>query len=141
MRFGNLTIGVVAVASAFFIGRATALPTAQASVQPNAAFHHFLCYQVTVTPPESPTVQLIDQFQTFQTKLAPADLFCTPVKKKLIGISPLPVPAPADHLTCYPLQGPNPNMNRLIQNQVQPQGSQVFVGTPVRLCMPTHKVP
>lgn len=139
MRLFNLSIGVMAVVSAFVIGRATVLPTAQASVQPQVQFNHFLCYQVTVSPPVSPTVKLTDQFQTFTTQLAPADLFCTPVKKKLLTGHPLPVPPPADHLTCYPLQGPNPNMNKMIFNQLE-QG-QVMVGVPIRLCVPTHKNP
>jgi hypothetical protein len=81
---------------------------------------------------------LLDQFQQITTKVGTSQLFCTPVMKKLQqGVQPLPVPAPADHLTCYAIMGPTVSHTVVAMNQLQ--RPQLQLGTPVLLCIPTHK--
>jgi hypothetical protein len=139
MRLVNLTIGVIALASAFAIGRATALPVAQVSAQSPAVrtFSHFECYKAAVNPAVQAQVDLKDQFQEFQTPVGPSDLFCTPVTKTLLTGHPLRVPRPADHLTCYHIDGPTIQQQRNFINQLQ-RGTVQF-GSPAYLCVPTHK--
>ena len=139
MRTVPLTIGAIAIIAAFAIGRSSiSLPPAIA--QPEAAvqvFSHFECYTAQVKQPVSVGVDLTDQFHEFQTKTATADMFCTPVTKKLINSKPLRVPPPADHLTCYHIKGPAIQQTRQIQNQLE--RTTVSVGTPTYLCVPTNK--
>jgi hypothetical protein len=140
MRFIGMATGIAVLASAFFVGRVTASQMPQAVAQPQAAtrFSHFECYQAQFQAPVSAAVSLTDQFQSYQTQVGPADMFCTPVVKKLLPPGrPLRVPAPADHLTCYHIQGPPANQARPIANQLQKTVVQVF--TPIYLCVPTNK--
>jgi hypothetical protein len=115
---------------------------ATASDQPAVVFSHFECYTPVQPGPPPPAprnvVQLTDQFQMIQTKVGPSELFCTPVMKKLQqGVHPLPVPPPANHLTCYAIMGPTINHVVLASNQLQKQ--QLQLGTPALLCVPTNK--
>jgi hypothetical protein len=140
MRFISLAILVLAVAAAFGIGRITVSPAPAVASIPMAAattFSHFECYSAKFGGQFAETVQLTDQFQTYQTSVGPPELFCTPVVKKVISGPRLAVPTPPDHLTCYQIQGPTiqqvrPYANQFVSNQVQ-------VGTPSLLCVPTHK--
>ena len=139
MRFGSLAIGVLAVATSFFIGRLTALPVpAEAAVPMARVFSHFECYTSTFQGKfNGALVQLTDQFQQYQTNVGRAELFCTPVTKKVISGPNMPVPPPADHLTCYPIKGPSLLQTRPFANQFDT--GQVTVGNPSLLCLPTHK--
>ena len=105
-------------------------------------FSHFECYTPPQPGPPPPAprnvVKLVDQFQQIQTQVGPSELFCTPVMKTLPpGVGPLPVPPPADHLTCYAISGPPINHLVLAENQLQRQ--KLPLGTPSLLCVPTHK--
>jgi hypothetical protein len=140
MRFVSLAFGVLLLASAFIIGRVTASPPAVASgmMMPEAStFSHFECYTGKISGSFSATVDLKDQFQEFQTGVGAPELFCTPVVKKVISGPHLRPPPPADHLTCYGIQGPTINQARAYSNQFTK--GQVAVGTPTLLCVPTHK--
>lgn len=139
MRFVSLGLGVLLVASAFFLGRVTASPPAAASglTPMRTAFSHFECYTATFGMQPGALLQLTDQFQKYQTKLGVPELFCTPVMKKVISGPHLTPPPPADHLTCYAIQGPTIQQSRAYANQFV--NDQVMVGTPSLLCVPTHK--
>ena len=140
MRF---VTAVSLVAALTFVGIAMVNDhPATASYQPDVVFSHFECYTPTAPGPPPPAprniVQLTDQFQQITTKVGPSELFCTPVVKKLQpGVHPLPVPAPADHLTCYAIMGPTINHVVMASNQLQRQ--QLGLGTPALICVPTHK--
>ncbi|MGA8535233.1 MAG: hypothetical protein WB615_14085 [Candidatus Tumulicola sp.] len=138
MRFVKLTIGVVAVAAAFVLGRVTVAPPAEAAIPMARAFSHFECYtaQFDAQFPGA-TVQLIDQFQKYKTGVGAPQMFCTPVTKKVLSGPNMKVPAPADHLTCYPIQGPTQQQQRPFANQFEV--GTVVVGTPNWLCVPTNK--
>ncbi len=140
MRFIGLALGVVLLASAFFIGRVTAPTAASASmIQPMATtFSHFECYSAKFGQTPGAAVALTDQFQSYQTKIGLPELFCTPVTKKVISGPHYRPPPPADHLTCYAIQGPTINTNRPYANQFVKQDT-VTVGVPSLLCVPTHK--
>ncbi|HLX01698.1 MAG TPA: hypothetical protein VKS80_06230 [Trinickia sp.] len=139
MRFIGLALGVVLLASAFVVGRVTAPSTAAASMlTPEVTtFSHFECYMAKFGQEPSAAVELTDQFQQYQTKIGPPQLFCTPVTKKVISGPHLKPPAPADHLTCYSIQGPQIQQSRAYANQFV--HDKVVVGTPSLLCVPTHK--
>ena len=140
MRLAIVGPATVAVALAFALGRITAPAGVQAGVEKiesSTTFSHFLCYQAQISPSVSDTVGLVDQFNNFQTTTGSADMFCTPVKKTPLNYKPLKVPPPADHLTCYHIQGPSTNQSRKFTNQFESGG--VTVVTPVYLCAPTHK--
>ena len=135
MRYVSIAIGALLIVTSFAIGRVTAPAPASAAI-PMAAFSHFECYSAQLKPVQA-TVQLTDQFQSYQTALGPPELFCTPVTKKVISGPHVIVPKPADHLTCYQIQGPGiqqmrPYTNQFIQDTVA-------VGTPQLLCLPTNK--
>lgn len=140
MRLIGLAFGVVLLASAFGLGRLTAPSTADASlIQPMVTtFSHFECYAAKFRESPGAAVELTDQFQTYETKIGVPQLFCTPVTKKVISGPHLKPPAPADHLTCYAIQGPTINTSRPYANQFVKQ-DEVAVGTPTLLCVPTHK--
>lgn len=140
MRFIGLALSVVLLASAFLIGRVTAPTAASASMmQPMVTtFSHFECYMAKFGQAPGAAVQLTDQFQTYQTKIGVPELFCTPVTKKVLSGPHFRPPPPADHLTCYAIQGPTINQTRAYANQFLKQ-DQVTVGTPTLLCVPTHK--
>ena len=139
MRFVSLAIGVLAVLTAFVLGRVTASPTpAEAAVPYARTFSHFECYSAKFQSQfGGATVLLTDQFQQFQTGVGPPQLFCTPVTKKVLSGPNMRVPAPADHLTCYTIQGPTLQQTRPYADQFEM--GQVTVGTPTMLCLPTHK--
>jgi hypothetical protein len=138
MRFVSLAVGVLFVTSAFFVGRLTMPPPAAASgIGPMVVFSHFECYSAKFGMAPTALVQLTDQFQQFQTNIGPPVLFCTPVKKKVLQGPHLKPPPPADHLTCYSIQGPQIQQSRAYANQFV--NDQVTVGTPSLLCVPTHK--
>lgn len=137
MRLASLAIIVSLVAAAFFIGRMTA-PSAAIAASPMATtFSHFECYTAQVQGSFGATVQLTDQFQTYQTGVGAPSLFCTPVTKKVIQGPHMKAPAPANHLTCYAIQGPTIQQTRAFANQFQK--GEVTVGTPSLLCVPTNK--
>lgn len=140
MRYIGLALGVVLLASAFFMGRLTAPSTAQASmITPMVTtFSHFECYTAGFGQSPSASVQLTDQFQTYQTKIGVPELFCTPVTKKVLSGPHLRAPAPANHLTCYAIQGPQAGQSRPYANQFVKQDT-VSVESPSLLCVPTHK--
>jgi hypothetical protein len=141
MRLVSSAIIAVVVVAAFTLGRMTSTSEpAAAAPMARTVFSHFECYTATFQGSfPGAVVQLTDQFQTFQTKVGPPELFCTPVKKKVISGPNLRVPPPADHLTCYPIQGPTLQVTKAFANQFE-QGN-VMVGTPTILCVPTHKTP
>jgi hypothetical protein len=139
MRYIGLALGVALLASAFVVGRITAPSTAEASLIPAATtFSHFQCYSAKFGMQPSATVALTDQFQKYETKIGAPQLFCTPVTKKVLSGPHLTPPSPADHLTCYQIQGPAISQTRPYANQFVKQ-DQVEVGTPSLLCVPTHK--
>ena len=139
MRFVSLTVVGLLVASAFIIGRVSVSGPAAASIIPMATtFSHFECYSAKFGMAPSAAVQLTDQFQTYQTKIGVPELFCTPVTKKVISGHNYRVPPPADHLTCYAIQGPTIQQQRPYANQFI-KTDNVVVGTPSLLCLPTHK--
>jgi hypothetical protein len=140
MRFAT-AVSLVAALAIVVVGMVKDGP-ATASYPQAMVFSHFECYTPVQPgpPPKSPrnVVMLTDQFQQITTQVGPSELFCTPVMKKLQpGVSPLPVPPPADHLTCYAITGPATNHLVLAENQLQRQ--QLQLGTPALLCVPTHK--
>jgi hypothetical protein len=139
MRFATLALGVLLVASAFILGRVTASSPALASglIPARTTFSHFECYTAKFGMQPSAVLELTDQFQKYQTKLGPPELFCTPVVKKVISGPHLTPPPPADHLTCYGIQGPTIQQQRAYANQFV--NDQVVVGMPTLLCVPTHK--
>lgn len=140
MRYVGLALGVVLLASAFVIGRVTAPSTAEASMlQPMVTtFSHFECYTAAFGQSPSASVQLTDQFHSYQTKIGIPELFCTPVTKKVLSGPHYKVPPRADHLTCYAIQGPQVAQSRPYANQFVRQDN-VSVETPSLLCVPTHK--
>ncbi len=140
MRFIGLALGVVLLASVVALGRVTAPSTADASmlIAARTTFSHFECYTATFGQQPGAGIQLTDQFQTYQTKLGPPELFCTPVTKKVLSGPHLKPPPPADHLTCYSIQGPQVAQSRPYANQFIKQDN-VSVETPSLLCVPTHK--
>jgi hypothetical protein len=139
MRFVSLAFGVLLAASAFMVGRITASPPAAASgVTPTITVAHFECYTATFGKTPQALVQLTDQFQQYQTNIGPPELFCTPVVKKVISGHHQRVPTPADHLTCYAIQGPAIQQSRPYVNQFVTDN--VTVGTPSLLCLPTNKM-
>ena len=139
MRFVSLAIGVLVVAAAFVLGRVTASPQPAYAAGSMAArtFSHFECYQAKFQGQFSATVELTDQFQQFQTGIGAPQLFCTPVTKKVISGPHMVAPPPANHLTCYAIQGPTIQQTRSFANQFLK--GQVQVGTPTLLCVPTNK--
>jgi hypothetical protein len=159
MRFTSTAFAAAVVTAAFVAGRVTGMQSPQlASAQPTVAspgvifatvppdggvggapgmFSHFKCYQTAVKLPKPANVLLSDQFGTSRMQLIYADLFCTPVKKQLIGANPLPVPGPADHLLCYRGEAPPVAQTRLIANQLQ--RAEIQITLPRYLCVPTWK--
>lgn len=135
MRFLSLVIGALLVIASFAIGRVTAPAPASAAI-PMVAFSHFECYTAQLQGVQA-TVQLTDQFQSYRTALGAPQFFCTPVTKKVISGPHVIVPAPANHLTCYQIQGPGIQQSRPYTNQFI-QGT-VSVGVPQLLCLPTNK--
>jgi hypothetical protein len=138
MRFFSLPILAAAIVVAFALGRVTAAPVPAIAEQPYVTtFSHFECYQATFKGQFAATVELTDQFQQYQTGVGAPQLFCTPVTKKVVSGPHLKAPNPADHLTCYAIQGPTIQQTRSMANQFL-RGS-VTVGQPTLLCVPTHK--
>ncbi len=138
MRFVSVAIAILALSTAFVLGRVTALPTSAQAAEPFVTFSHFECYAAKFQGQfGGANVELTDQFQQFQTGVGAPQLFCTPVTKKVVSGPNMRVPAPADHLTCYPIQGPSIQQTRAFRNQFE-KGN-VTVGTPNMLCLPTHK--
>jgi hypothetical protein len=139
MRGSRTAIVIGAGILAFALGRLTGISTpAAAAFMPQATtFSHFECYTAQLPKFPGADVYLTDQFQTYSTGVGQAQYFCTPVMKKVIKGPNMKVPPPADHLTCYQIQGPTINQQRPFYNQFQ-KGS-VVVETPALLCLPTHK--
>jgi hypothetical protein len=136
MRYLSISIGALLIVTSFAIGRVTAPAPASAAIQPMVRFSHFECYAAQMKPVQA-QVKLTDQFQSYSTSLGPPQFFCTPVVKKVISGPHVVVPAPADHLTCYQIQGPSLQTSRPYTNQfIQ---DTVGVGTPQLLCVPTNK--
>ncbi|MBV8067806.1 MAG: hypothetical protein JO113_07500 [Candidatus Eremiobacteraeota bacterium] len=140
MRVFRTAIVVAVVLVAFVLGRLTTASTpAAAAFMPQATtFSHFECYNAVLPKFSGAQVNLKDQFQSYTTGVGQPELFCTPVTKTVISGPNMHVPPPADHLTCYQIQGPNPNQTRTFYNQFQK--GQVSVQSPALLCLPTHKV-
>jgi hypothetical protein len=139
MRFVSFIIAVLALSTAFVLGRVTVAPApAQAAIPYAVTFSHFECYTAKFQGQfGGASVELTDQFQQYQTGVGAPQLFCTPVTKKVLSGPNMRVPNPADHLTCYPIQGPSPAQTRPFANQFEK--GQVTVETPSMLCLPTHK--
>jgi hypothetical protein len=139
MRISSLATVALVVVAAFAIGRETASPTPAVAqgMMARTTFSHFECYQAQIGGQFAATVELTDQFQQYQTNVGPAQLFCTPVTKKVISGPNMRVPNPADHLTCYQIKGPTIQQSRAYANQFI--SNKVLVGTPSLLCVPTHK--
>jgi hypothetical protein len=136
MRYLSISIGALLIVTSFAIGRVTAPVPASAAIQPMLRFSHFECYTAQMKSVGA-QVQLTDQFQTYKTGLGPPQFFCTPVTKKVLSGPRITVPAPADHLTCYQIQGPSIQQSRPYTNQFIMDT--VSVGTPQLLCVPTNK--
>jgi hypothetical protein len=137
MRYISLPIAAIALLAAFAVGRMTAPASPALAMQPAVTFSHFECYQAKFGGQFGATVELTDQFQQYNSGVGAPQLFCTPVMKKVISGHNLRVPSPADHLTCYSIQGPSIDQTRKMQNQFI--RNTVTVGTPTLLCVPTHK--
>jgi hypothetical protein len=156
MRFISTTLGAVALIAAFVAGRASgphpsqiaaaqetpgpatlAQPVQQIGVVPGASFSHFKCYQTQIKLEKPAFVALRDQFGDERMQLTYADLFCTPVVKRLLNAKPIPVPGLADHLTCYHGEDRPINQTRLVVNQLQ--RAQITITVPRYLCVPTWK--
>ncbi|MBV8530094.1 MAG: hypothetical protein JO104_02155 [Candidatus Eremiobacteraeota bacterium] len=137
MRFVSLTVIVMLVAAAFVAGRVTAPSAALAAMPMATTYSHFECYTEQIKGSFNATVQLTDQFQSYQTAVGAPEFFCTPVTKKVISGPNMRVPVPANHLTCYQIQGPTVNQTRPFSNQFQK--SSVVAMTPQLLCVPTNK--
>ena len=137
MRYLSIAIGALLIVTSFAIGRVTAPAPALAGVQPMLRFSHFECYAAQMKPVQGEVVQLTDQFQTYKTQIGAPQFFCTPVTKKVISGPRVPVPAPADHLSCYQIQGPTIQQQRPYTNQFIMDT--VAVGSPQLLCVPTNK--
>lgn len=140
MRFLT-TVSLVAALALVSIAMVNDHP-ATASAQPDVVFSHFECYSPVQPGPPPPAprnvVMLLDQFQQITTKVGTSVLFCTPVMKKLQpGVRGLSVPSPADHLTCYTIDGPPVQHIVVAMNQLQRPRLQL--GKPALLCVPTHK--
>ena len=135
-----LSIAVLTLSALLFV---KAHPANATGPGPAArVFSHFECYDPNpIGPPPPPprnVVLLTDQFGQNQTQVGPALLFCTPVMKQLqAGVTGLPVPSPADHLTCYAITGPPVNKRVLAMNQLD--RPRLTVDKPQMLCVPTHK--
>lgn len=132
----SMAVAVCAVLLVLRVHPATAM-------DPPTVFSHFECYNPSPPGPPPPpprnVVNLKDQFQQYTTQVGPAVLFCTPVTKMLQpGVRGLPVPPPADHLTCYAITGPA--VNRRIHALNQLQRLPLTVKDPALLCVPTHKI-
>jgi hypothetical protein len=136
MRLLGLAIGVIAVVAAFVIGRATS-PSAASAMPLATTFEHFDCYTATWQGKFSATVNLKDQFQSYDTGVGAPQFFCNPVTKTVISGPKMKAPSPANHLACYAIQGPTINQTRPFANQFI--ASEVTVGTPSLLCVPTNK--
>jgi hypothetical protein len=139
MRFGT-AVSLVAALAIVVLAMAKDRPAA-ADYPQAMVFSHFECYAPVQPGPKPPrnVVMLLDQFQQITTQVGPSQLFCTPVMKTLPkGVKPLPVPAPADHLTCYMIAGPK--INHVVEAENQLQRQQLQLGTPTMLCVPTHKI-
>lgn len=139
MRVFRTAIVIGAVALAFALGRlaGTSTPAAAAFMPQAVTFSHFECYTAELPHFGGAQVQLTDQFQTYSTGVGQVQYFCTPVMKKVIKGPNMKVPPPADHLTCYQIQGPTVNQQRPMYNQFQ--RANVVAETPALLCLPTHK--
>jgi hypothetical protein len=157
MRIISTTLGAVALIAAFVAGRASGphpsqIAAAQTSPAPAAAgavenvvpgvipggsFSHFKCYQTQLKLQKPAVVALRDQFGDERMQLNFADLFCTPVLKRLLNGNPIPVPGTADHLTCYRGEDRPVNQTRLIVNQLQ--RAEIVITVPRYLCVPTWK--
>lgn len=135
MRYLSMAIGVLLVIASFAIGRVTA-PAPASAAMPMVKFSHFECYTAQAKPVQE-EVQLRDQFQTYKTGVGQPQFFCTPVTKKVISGQNMIVPQPADHLTCYQIQGPTIQQSRPYSNQFIKDT--VAVGSPQLLCVPTNK--
>ncbi|MFZ0033342.1 MAG: hypothetical protein WAK84_15880 [Candidatus Cybelea sp.] len=138
MRFARLATMVLAIFAAFVVGRVTASSQAVAAMPAVTTYSHFQCYTAQIQGSFSgAVVQLTDQFQKYETKVGAPQFFCTPVTKHVVSGPNMRVPAPANHLTCYQIQGPTIRQNRAFANQFE-KGN-VTVGTPTLLCLPTNK--
>jgi hypothetical protein len=139
MRVVSLATVALIVVAAFALGRVTAAPRVFAAPpMATMSFSHFECYEAKFQGSVAPTtVELTDQFHQFETAVGAPQLFCTPVTKKVLSGRDLAVPAPANHLTCYGIQGPTIQETRVFANQFLK--GEVGVGTPTLLCVPTHK--
>lgn len=137
MRYLSIVIGALLVIASFAIGRVTAPAPASAAMQPFVRFSHFECYTAQAKPIQA-EVNLKDQFQSYKTAVGPPQFFCTPVTKKVISGPNFPVPAPADHLMCYQIQGKALQQTRPYSNQFIQQDV-VGVGVPQLLCVPSNK--
>jgi hypothetical protein len=155
MRVISTTLVAVALIAAFVAGRASGphpsqialaqtspAPAAagavlQPGVFPGASISHFKCYQTQVKLERPAIVALRDQFGEEKMQLTYADLFCTPVQKRLLNGNPIPAPGPADHLTCYRGEDRSVNQTRLIVNQFQ--RAEITITVPRYLCVPTWK--
>lgn len=135
MRYMSIAVGALLIVTSFAIGRVTAPAPASAAI-PMLAFSHFECYTAQLKAVTA-TVQLTDQFQSYQTALGTPEFFCTPVTKKVIRGPHVTVPNPANHLTCYAIQGPGIQQSRPYTNQFIKDT--VTVGAPQLLCLPTNK--
>jgi hypothetical protein len=137
VRFASLAVIVAASFAAFAIGRVTS-PAAVQAAMPAVRFSHFECYTSQVQGSfGGALVTLTDQFQKYRTKVGPAQFFCTPVTKHVVSGPDMQVPAPADHLTCYQIQGPTVQQTRPFTNQFE-KGNVTAI-TPALLCLPTNK--
>ena len=144
MRIIGATLVAVALIAAFVAGRVSGphpsqIAAAQGNVAviPGQSLMHFKCYQTQLKLDKPAAVLLRDQFGEEKMELTYADLFCTPVLKRLLNGKPIPVPGPADHLTCYRGEDRSVNETRLIVNQLQ--RAEISITVPRYLCVPTWK--
>jgi hypothetical protein len=133
-RFITASIVTVALIGGFALGRTTGPQVASAQVP---GLSHFMCYQTTFATAASAAARVTDQFGSTTRKFFRADMFCAPAKKLPMGFKPRPVPAGADHLTCYHTEGASIAQSRKIMNQLETTAFKGLI--PRYFCLPTFK--
>jgi hypothetical protein len=132
-RFLAAALAVLTLVAGFALGRVTA-PQDAAVAQ--TSLSHFMCYQTTLATSATGAATVIDQFGQNDRRFFRADMFCAPARKKPF-FKERPVPAGADHLTCYHTEGASINAIRSIYNQLEQ--TRIRGLTPRYFCMPTYK--
>jgi hypothetical protein len=106
---------------------------------------HFKCYDAAYSTKVvqhfkiPPQVQLIDQFQNFQTKIKLPVTLCNPVNKILKGGQSFPPQNPQAHLVCFALPNPTHPVTAHVWVKNQFGIGQLDVVKDDELCLPSFK--